>query len=100
MKHINTVFDWLPPYILFINSKKCAFFEKSIFYLGHIIQEDEISPDGKNTIAIKNWQKPTFIHELQNFLGFSNYYQQFISTFSNLVSSMYSLFKANGNKLT
>jgi hypothetical protein len=79
--------------MLLVNSKDCAFFQKDIAFLGHVIHKGELSSDGQKTIAILNWQKPTSIRELQKFLGFSNYYRQFMSNFSNLVSPMYSVIK-------
>ena len=34
--------------------------------------------------AVKDWPTPTTVKEVQQFLGFANYYQRFIEGFSRL----------------
>jgi len=38
--------------------------------------------------SIKEWSIPTKIKEVESFLGFANFYQQFIKNFSHTVRSL------------
>jgi hypothetical protein len=38
--------------------------------------------------AVREWLKPKDKHELQQFLGFANYYRRFISHFASLASPL------------
>jgi len=51
-------------------------------YRGFIIRQQEIKTDPVKTQAIRDWTKPRSIKEIQCFLGFCNFYRQFIKEFS------------------
>ena len=38
--------------------------------------------------AVKKWSTPTKIKEVESFLGFANFYQQFIKNFSYIARSL------------
>ena len=43
--------------------------------------------------AVHNWPKPQLVHDIQVFLGFGNFYQQFIQKFSRLAALLISILK-------
>ena len=43
--------------------------------------------------SIKNWHKPQSIQEIQTFIGFINFYRQFIWNFSAIARHFTSMFK-------
>ena len=49
-----------------------------VTYLGHIVSKNSIETDPKKIEAIKRWPVPKTVTEVQNFLGFMNYYRKFI----------------------
>ena len=53
-------------------------------YLGLIIQENLISIDPVKLNGIKDWPVPTTVKQVQSYLGFGNYYWQFIHSYGNL----------------
>ena len=57
-----------------IKPEKCWFSKKEIKFLGLIISEDSITMDKGKVDAIKNWPEPKNKKELQQFLGFVNFY--------------------------
>ena len=63
---------------LYAKPEKCVFWERKMDYLGMIIEEGKIPMDPVKLKGIKDWPKPTTMKELQQFLGFVNYYWQFI----------------------
>ena len=60
---------------LYAKPEKCVFWEKKVDYLGMIIEEGKIAMDPVKLRGIKDWPEPTTVKELQQFLGFANYYQ-------------------------
>ena len=43
-----------------------------------IIEEGQISMDPGKLNGIRDWPAPTTVKQVQGFLGFGNFYQQFI----------------------
>jgi hypothetical protein len=58
---------------------KCEFKQKKVKYLGYIINlENGISVDPKKVEAIRTWEPPSTVRGVRGFLGFANYYREFI----------------------
>ena len=53
-------------------------------YLGMIVTTESIEMDTEKTDAIQQWKASTSVKEVQAFLGFANFYRQFILDFSKL----------------
>ena len=60
------------------------FFRSHITYLGHIISKDGIETDPKKLTTINEWPVPKTVTEVRSFLGFTNYYQKFISKYIHI----------------
>ncbi|KAL0191113.1 hypothetical protein M9458_013811, partial [Cirrhinus mrigala] len=69
------------------------FHQEKIAFLGYII-----SPEGVN--AVCNWPRPTTLKELQQFLGFANFYRSFIRGFSTVAAPLSSMVKKGNTRLT
>ena len=67
---------------LSIQTKKCRFHQTKIEYLGTIISKDRIEVDPAKIKGISDWPKPRDKHEVRQFLGFCNFYRQFIKGFA------------------
>jgi len=75
---------------LFLKHEKCEFEQKQIEYLGLIISEEKVEMDPVKVAGVAEW--PTLIKkELQQFLGFTNFYQRFIQDFSHIVQPLFQL---------
>ena len=57
---------------------------KRLPFLGHIIEEKEISPDPDKIIAVKKIQPPKSVTQLRSFLGLAGYYRRFIKHFFSI----------------
>jgi hypothetical protein len=53
----------------------------------------EVDPEKVQTI--RNWQILTTVQRVQSFLGFCNFYQQFIKEYSHIARPLYILTKKN-----
>jgi Reverse transcriptase (RNA-dependent DNA polymerase) len=78
---------------LFLKAKKCEFCQTRIEYLGMIIEEGKISMDTVKLGGIRDWPVPTTLKQTRSFLGFGNFYQKFISHYSELARSLNDLTK-------
>jgi RNase H-like domain found in reverse transcriptase len=54
-------------------------------YLGLIIQKEKLSMDPVKLSGIRDWPTPTIVKQVRGFIGFANFYRQFIKKFSELV---------------
>jgi len=67
---------------LYPKPEKCRFSQKEVDYLGVIIGKGEIKMDPIKVQGIMDWPTSTNIHEICSFLGFGNYYKDFIQHYS------------------
>ncbi|GBP47942.1 Retrovirus-related Pol polyprotein from transposon 412 [Eumeta japonica] len=93
LQRITAVFKKLTKCGLHLNKKKCQFFERSVTYLGHTINENGLHPTQEKIKDIKNSPQPTEVSSLRTFLGMINYYQQFIPNLASKLNPLYQLLK-------
>ncbi|SCV73791.1 BQ2448_6221 [Microbotryum intermedium] len=75
--------------------EKCEFNQASTEYLGFIISPSGVSMSQGKVKAITSWPTPTTFKELQQFLGFCNFYRQFIKGYSRVIGPLTRLLKKN-----
>ncbi|KAI0996563.1 hypothetical protein K3495_g11619 [Podosphaera aphanis] len=91
---VKTVFERLSKAGLTLDPRKCEFAVKKTKYLGFIISLGEgIKVDPEKVQAIKSWEVPTTVKGVRSFLGFANFYREFIPNFSKIVYPLLDLTK-------
>jgi len=78
---------------LFLKPEKCTFDAKEVEYLGIIIKPGHVTMDPAKLDGIKDCPVPTTVKETRSFLGFCNFYQNFISHYSDLACPLIDLTK-------
>ena len=58
--------------------EKCKLFCEQVLYLGHVILPSGVSPDPAKLRVLADWPILTTVRKLQSFLGFVNFYSDFI----------------------
>ena len=86
--HVQRILAKLREHKLSLKPEKCWFSKKEIEFLGLIISEDSIKMDPGKVQAIKEWPVPTMKRELQQFLGFVNFYQQFVEGYAKIAKPL------------
>lgn len=67
---------------------KCAFFQRDVLYLGHVISDQGVSTDPRKVEVVAKWQPPTTVSQLRSFLGFARYYRRFVEGFAKLAAGI------------
>lgn len=68
---------------LFLKQEKCTFKQNKVEYLGLIVLHNKVHMDPIKIQGIKEWPFPKSKRDRQQFLGFTNFYKQFIKGYAN-----------------
>ena len=67
---------------LFLKPQKCVFEASEVDYLGVIVSHGKIKMDPAKISALQTWPTPRNKKDVQQFLGFVNFYRRFIRDFA------------------
>ena len=77
---------------------KCEILRDSIKYLGRMVDRHGVRPDPEAVEAVLTWKAPRTDTQLMSFLGFANYYREFIKGYADKVYPMQKLMRNKGKK--
>src|SRR5258708_31386220 len=80
---------------LYAKPSKCKWEVPEVEFLGMIASEEAVKMDAGKTDAIKEWPAPKNLRQLQQFIGFANFYRRVIQDCSKLCRGMNDLLKKN-----
>jgi len=83
--HVKEVLKCLCKAGLYTKAEKCEFYSKSVEYLGYIISLSGLTMFDDKVKIIQDWPEPKKVKDIQFFLGFANFYCQFIFNYSDIV---------------
>ena len=73
INHVQQTLEVLRQNKLYAKASKCAFFQSSVAYLGHVVSAVGLSPDPAKVQAVQDWRIPGlvtgFSHRCWQFLG-------------------------------
>ncbi|KAK9401689.1 hypothetical protein NXF25_010045 [Crotalus adamanteus] len=81
---VRTVLRKLLDAQLYCKISKCEFHKERIDYLGFRVSAAGIEMDPNKVKCVLEWQAPKTHRQLQRFLGFANFYRQFIPSFADV----------------
>ena len=90
-RHVHQVLQCLLENRLFVKAERCKFSTTSVEFLGQVLEEGRVRADHKKIRAVEEWPRPTDCTQLRRFLGFSNFYRQFIRDFSRVAAPLSAL---------
>jgi len=90
-KVTHRVLELLEKHKLYLRPDKCEFKKTTVEYLGVIIFHNSVSMDPVKIAGVTEWPAPTNKKEVQSFLGFTNFYRQFIKDFSEHARPLFDL---------
>ena len=95
LERIREVFECLREAGFKMRAEKCDFMRTETKYLGRVVSAEVIKPDPAAVSKIQEWMPPRNKEELQSFLGFANYYRDFIPFHAAKVQPMQELLRKN-----
>jgi hypothetical protein len=78
-----------------IKPEKTEFHKTEVKFLGYIVSREGLKMDKKKVEAVTSWPKPGTVKEVQSFLGFANFYRQFIKDYSKVAAPLTDLTKSD-----
>ena len=76
---------------LFLKPEKCMFEKSSVNYLGLVISRGCVSMDPVKVRGVSEWPPPKKVKDVQSFLGFVNFYHQFIKNFAEIARPLHAV---------
>ena len=83
--HVKKVLKHLYRAGLYAKAEKCKFHFKLVEYLEYILSLSGLTMSDDKVKIIQDWPKPKKVKIIQSFLGFTNFYCQFIFNYSDIV---------------
>ena len=83
--HVKEVLKRLYKAGLYAKAEKCEFHSESVEYLGYILSPSGLTMSDDKIKIIQDWPEPKKVKDIQSFLGFANFYCQFIFNYSDIV---------------
>jgi hypothetical protein len=90
-KHVRLVLATLREHGLYAKLEKCEFDKSSVAFLGYVISPDGIFMDKSKVETIQCWATPSSVKDVQRFPGFTNFYRQFIKSYSKITTPLITL---------
>lgn len=82
--HVRYVLTLLRDVVVSFNLKKCFFFHKIVYYLGHFISPGSSEVSSQATDAVQKLKAPRTVTELRSFLGVFNIFRRFFPNFARI----------------
>ncbi|CAI7808910.1 unnamed protein product [Closterium sp. NIES-53] len=95
IEHLRRVFEILRREKLYVKLSKSEFALKKVQFLGHMVSAQGVHVDPKKIEAVRTWKTPENVKELQQFLGFANYYNRFVPQYAKIATPLTNLLKKN-----
>ena len=92
------VLDRLAKHQLAVSVTKSVFHVKSVEFLGYIVATNGVTMSERKVESIKNWKPPRSVKKVQIFIGFANFYRQFIKDFSEICTPIRETLKGDKMK--
>ena len=87
-EQVKRILEKLRQHQLSLKAEKCYFDKEEIDFLGLIITEKGIRMDPNKVKVVTTWPTPTTKRELQQFLGFVNFYRRFVKGFAKIAKPL------------
>ena len=97
LERLVTVLDRLRSAGLKLKPEKCALFQKSVSFLGHVVSEDRIATDPRKVKVVQEWPVPKSSREVRAFVGLAGYYKRFVPEFAGIARPLHALVGKGGS---
>ena len=100
IERLDEVFTCMKQAGLKCKPSNCEILRDSRKYLGRLVDKHGVRPDPEAVEAVLTWKAPKTDTQLMSFLGFANYYREFVKGYADKIYPMQQLLKNKGKKFT
>ena len=100
IERLDEVFTCMKQAGLKCKPSKCEILTDSIKYLGRLVDKHGVRPVPEAVEAVLTWKAPNTDTQLMRFLGFANYYREFIKGYADKIYPIQRLMRNKGKKFT
>lgn len=93
VQHVRKILEKLIENGLYVKLEKSQFHVQEINFLGYVITPEGISMEPSRIATIVEWPVPKSMHDVQVFLGFTNFYRRFVEAYSRVTLPITKLLK-------
>lgn len=90
-RSLDTCMHRLKKHRFRLNKQKCAFNLQSVEYLGHVVSADGIAKSPSKKAAVLDLTPPKSCKQVLSFLGFVNYFREFIPNYAKLAAPLHKI---------
>jgi hypothetical protein len=91
LERLEQVFQRLRVAGLKLKPKKCAFFQREVAFLGHVVNGEGVHTDPEKVRKIAEWPVPKNVHDIRVFTGLTSYYRAFIPEYAKRAACLHDL---------
>ena len=84
VEHVQAILKCLQEHRLYVKLEKCKFHTWCVGFVRYVVTPNGVLMEEDHVSTIHNWPELQTHHEVQVFLGFANFYQQFVHQYSDL----------------
>ena len=93
IQNVKCILDAIRKAGFTLNVLKCDFFQTSVRYLGHVIQDGYICLDPDRVQAIQTFPVPKDVPSLRRFIGMAQFCNRFMPNLNSLLQPLFNLLK-------
>ena len=99
-ERLDEVFTCMKKAGLRCKPSKCEILRDSLKFLGRLVDKHGVRSDPEAVEVVLTWKAPKTDTQLMSFLGFANYYREFIKGYADKLYPMQQLMRNKGKKFT
>ncbi|GJP78909.1 hypothetical protein CLOP_g9173, partial [Closterium sp. NIES-67] len=88
VEHLRRVFEILRRERFYVKLSKSEFALKKVQFLEHMMSAQGVHVDPNKIEAVRTWKAPENMKELQQFLGFANFYNRFVPQYAKIATPL------------
>ena len=88
VEHVELIFQRLRKHYLFAKASKCTLHVNEVEFLGQWIAPKGTASIAEKLCAMYDWEPLNSVKDVRSFLGFANYYHQFVPGYAGIASRL------------
>ncbi len=76
-----------------LKKSKCFFMQRSVVFLGHLVDAQGLHPLPEKVQAVREAREPRNVSELRSYLGLLTYYSRFLPNMASILTPLYFLLR-------